>query len=155
MCAPDETDLKILEILQTNSRAPFKKIAEDVGVSEATVYNRIKKMEQEGLIEKYTVKLDLESFENAWFTALIRVELESGKYVPEVSDLLEKMPCVHALYDITGEYDLVLITRFSSHNELFKFIRELSAIQHVTHTNSEIVMKVFKEDFSIDFRFIK
>jgi DNA-binding Lrp family transcriptional regulator len=155
MCIPDETDLKILEILQKNSRTSFKKIATNVGVSEATVYNRIKRMEQEGLIEKYTVKLNLESFENAWFTAIIRVGLESGKYVPEVSDLLKKKPYVDALYDVTGDFDFVLITRFSSHKELFSFIRELSAIEHVAHTNSHIVMKVFKEDFSINFGFLK
>lgn len=155
MCMPDETDLKILELLQDNSRTSFKRIAKKVGVSEATVYNRVKKMEQEGLIEKYTLKLNLESFENAWFTAVIRVRLVSGKYVPEVSHLLEKAPHVHALYDVTGDYDFVLITRFSNHKELFGFIRELSSIQHVAHTNSEIVMKMFKEDFSINFEFIK
>lgn len=155
MCMPDETDLKILEILQSNSRTSFKKIAQNAGVSEATVYNRIKKMEQEGFIEKYTLKLNLESFENAWFTALIRVTLKSGKHVPRVSSMLMNMPHVHALYDVTGEYDLVLITRFSNHTELFKFIRELSAIEYVSHTNSEIVMKVFKEDFSMNFEFMK
>lgn len=152
---PDETDLKILEMLQCNSRASFKKIAKVVGVSEATVYNRIKKMEQDDLIEKYTVTLNLESFENAWFTAVIRVRLDSGKYVPEVCEVLEKLPYVHALYDVTGDYDLVLITRFSNHKELFSFIRELSAKQYVTHTNSEIVMKVFKEDFSVNFEFMR
>jgi Lrp/AsnC family transcriptional regulator for asnA, asnC and gidA len=155
MCMPDETDLKILEILQQNSRTSFKKISQKVGVSEATVYNRVKKMEKEGLIKKYTVQLDLERFENVWFTALIRVRLQSGKYVLDMSDMLRKMPHVHALYDVTGEYDFVLITRFSSHNELFKFIRELSAIEHVAHTNSHIVMKVFKEDFSVNFGFVK
>ena len=155
MCFPDETDLKILEILQSNSRAPFKNIAKRVGVSEATVYNRIKRMEQEGLIEKYTVKLDLESFENSWFTAVIRVRLVSGKYVLDVSKALKKIPYVHALYDITGDYDFVLVTRFSSRKELFGFIRELSAIEHVAHTNSEIVMKVFKEDFSVNFEFME
>ena len=152
---PDETDLKILEILQENARTSFKRIAAKVGVSEATVYNRIKKMEQEGLIEKYTVKLHLESFENAWFTAVIRVRVESGKYVPVTSETLKKKPHVHALYDVTGDYDFVLITRFSSHKELFSFIRELSALEHVTHTNSHIVMKVFKEDFAVNFAFLK
>lgn len=147
---PDKTDLKILELLQENSRTSFKKIANQVGVSEATVYNRIKKMEQKGLIEKYTVKLNLESFEHAWFTALIRVRLGSGKHVLEVSRVLQEASHVHALYDVTGDYDFVLITRFSNHKELFSFIRNLSSIEHVTHTNSEIVMKVFKEDFSMN-----
>ncbi|MBU7022819.1 MAG: Lrp/AsnC family transcriptional regulator [Theionarchaea archaeon] len=155
MFVPDETDLKILSFLQDNSRTPFKKIAKKVGVSEATVYNRVKRMEQEGFIQKYTVKLNLESFENTWFTALIRVRLNSGKYVPEVSNLLKKMPYVHALYDVTGDYDFVLLTRFSSHKELFGFIRELSAIEHVAQTNSHIVMKVFKEDFSVNFESLK
>lgn len=155
MRALDETDVKVLEILQENSRTPFKKIAKRVGVSEATVYNRIKRMEQEEFIEKYTMKLNLERFENAWFTALIRIKLESGKYVLEISELLQKEPHVHALYDVTGDYDFVLITRFSKHTDLFKFIRELSAIKHVSHTNSEIVMKVFKEDFSVNFKFVK
>lgn len=149
MCTPDETDVKILKMLQDNARVPFKKVAQEVGVSEATIYNRIKRMEQEGLIAKYTVKLNLESFEKSWFTAFVRVQLDSGKHVLEICELLQKMPYVHALYDVTGEYDLVLITRFSNHNELFSFIRELSAIEHVSHTNSEIVMKVFKEDFSL------
>lgn len=152
MCVSDETDLRILEILQDNSRTSFKKIAREVGVSEATVYNRLKKMEQEGFIEKYTIKLNLERFENAWFTALIQIKLESGKYVPEISELLEKEPHVHALYDITGGYDFVVITRFSNHTELFNFIRKLSAIKHVSCTNSKIVMKVFKEDFSVNFK---
>ncbi|KYK27694.1 MAG: Lrp/AsnC family transcriptional regulator [Theionarchaea archaeon] len=155
MCIPDETDFKILEMLQDNSRTSFKKIAHKVGVSEATVYNRIKKMEQQGLIEKYTIKLNLESFENVWFTAVIQVRLDSGKYVLEVSEMLKKMSHVHAFYDVTGDYNFVLIIRFSSRKELFSFIRELSAIEHVTHTNSEIVMKVFKEDFSVNFQFMK
>ncbi|MBU7015262.1 MAG: Lrp/AsnC family transcriptional regulator [Theionarchaea archaeon] len=155
MFVPDETDLKILDMLQKNSRTSFKKIAKKVEVSEATVYNRIKRMEQEGLIEKYTVKLDLESFENVWFTAVIRVRLDSGKFVPEVSDFLKNMPFVHALYDVTGDYDFVLLTRFSSQKELFGFIRELSAIEHVAQTNSHIVMKVFKEDFCVNFDFLK
>lgn len=155
MYIPDETDFKILEMLQNNSRTSFKKIANKAGVSEATVYNRIKRMEQQGLIEKYTVKLNLESFENAWFTAVIRVRLDSGKHVLEVSEMLKMMSHVHAFYDVTGDYNFVLIIRFSSRKELFSFIRELSAIEHVTHTNSEIVMKVFKEDFSVNFQFMK
>jgi DNA-binding Lrp family transcriptional regulator len=151
MCVPDTTDLKILKILQENSRTSFKKIARKVGVSEATVYNRVKRMQEDGLIEKYTIKVNLEQFENAWFSAIIRVRLESGKYVPEVSELLENIPHVHALYDVTGEYDFVLITRFTNHKELFSFIRELSSVGHVAQTNSQIVMKVCKEDFSVNF----
>jgi DNA-binding Lrp family transcriptional regulator len=151
MCVPDETDLKILKILQEHSRTSFKKIARKVGVSEATVYNRVKRMQKDGLIEKYTIKVNLEQFENAWFSAIIRVRLESGKYVPEVSELLKNIPHVHALYDVTGEYDFVLITRFTNHKELFSFIRELSSVGHVAQTNSQIVMKVFKENFSVNF----
>lgn len=151
MCVPDTTDLKILKILQENSRTSFKKIARKVGVSEATVYNRVKRMQEDGLIEKYTIKVNLEQFENAWFTAVIRVRLESGKYVLQVSEMLGNVPHIHALYDVTGEYDFVLIARFTNHKELFSFIRELSSVGHVAQTNSQIVMKVFKEDFSVNF----
>jgi DNA-binding Lrp family transcriptional regulator len=151
MCVPDNTDLKILRILQENSRISFKKIARKVGVSEATVYNRVKRMQEDRLIERYTIRVNLENFENAWFSSIIRVRLESGKYVPEVSEMLKKIPHVHALYDVTGEYDFVLITRFTNQKELFGFIRELSSVGHVAQTNSQIVMKVFKEDFSVNF----
>ena len=143
----DEVDKKIIETLQANSKQSFKEISKAVGVSEATVFNRIKGMEKEGIIEKYTIKLNLEKF-GEWFTAVAVINLESGKWILEVAEELKKVDNVHVVYDITGEFDLLVIQRFKERDELFKFIRMASAMPHVAHTRSWVVMKIFKEDFT-------
>lgn len=86
---------------------------------------------------------------------LVWIKLEFGKHVLKISELFEKEVHVYALYDITREYDFVLTPRFSTHEELFRFICALSAIRHVSHTTSEIVIKGFKEAFSVNFKFVK
>jgi Transcriptional regulators len=142
----DKVDKKIIKILQANSKQSFKEISKAVEVSEATVFNRIKRMEREGIIEKYTIKLNLEKF-GEWFTAVTAITLESGKWVLEVAEELKKVDNVHVVYDVTGEFDLLVVQRFKERDELFKFIRIASAMLHVAHTRSWVVMKIFKEDF--------
>ena len=143
----DKVNKKIIETLQANSKQSFKEISKAAKVSEATVFNRIKRMEREGIIEKYTIKLNLEKF-GEWFTAVTAFVLESGKWVLEVAEKLKKVDNVHVVYDVTGEFDLLVVQRFKERDELFKFIRVASGMSHVAHTRSWVVMKIFKEDFT-------
>jgi DNA-binding Lrp family transcriptional regulator len=143
----DELDKKIIKALQADSKQTFKDISKVTGVSEATVFNRIKKIEREGIIEKYTIKLNPEKFKE-WFTAVTAINLESGKWVLEVVEKLKKIDNVHVIYDVTGEFDLIVIQRFKEKDDLFKFIRMVSAMPHISHTRSWVVMKIFKEGFA-------
>lgn len=142
----DGVDEKIIRALQADSKQSFKDLAKEVGVSETTVFNRVKKLEREGIIEKYTIKLNLEKF-GEWFTAVVAIDLDSGKWIVDVVKKLKDVENVHAIYDVTGDFDLLVIQRFKDKNELFEFIRMVSAMPHVAHTRSWMVMKVFKEDF--------
>ena len=56
----DQTDKKIIAVLNDNSRLPFREIAQRVGVSVATALNRVRQLEKDGVIRKYTVSLDYE-----------------------------------------------------------------------------------------------
>jgi DNA-binding Lrp family transcriptional regulator len=146
----DRVDKKIIKTLQSNSKQSLRDISKAVGVSEATVFNRIKRIEKEGIIEKYTIKLNLEKF-GEWFTAVTAITLESGKWILEVVEKLKKVENVHVIYDVTGDFDLMVIQRFKERDELFKFIRMVSAMPRVAHTRSWVVMKIFKEDFAEGF----
>ena len=145
----DAVDKKIIRILQANSKQSFKEISKSVGVSEATVFNRIKKMEKENIIEKYTITLNLEKI-GKWFEAVTAINLKSGKWILEVAEKLKKIDNVHIVYAITGEFDLLTIQRFKEREELFKFIRTISTMAHIANTQSWIVTKTFKEDFTED-----
>jgi DNA-binding Lrp family transcriptional regulator len=52
------------------------------------------------------------------------------------------------IYDVTGEFDLIVIQRFKEKDDLFKFIRMVSAMPRISHTRSWVVMKIFKEGFA-------
>jgi DNA-binding Lrp family transcriptional regulator len=143
----DDINRKILRLLQENSKQGFKEVARKVGVSEATVFNRVKKLEQKGIIEKYTIKLNEEKIEE-WFTVVIGVDLESGKYLKNVVETLKRIGNIQAVYDVIGDFDLLIIQKFRNKEELFDYIRRVSTLPHVSHTRSWMVMKTFLEDFS-------
>lgn len=82
------------------------------------------------------------------FTAVTAIVLKSGKWVLEVAEKLKTVDNIHVVYDVTGEFDLLGVQRFKERDERFKFIRMASAMPHVAHTRSWVVMKIFKENFT-------
>ena len=84
----DEVDLNILSILQGDARIPFTHIAEKLGVSDATIHLRVKKMEKSGLIEKYTVILNEEELGKPVIT-YIMIRVDPGNVEEVCKRLLE------------------------------------------------------------------
>ena len=74
----DELDLRIISLLQKNARLSFREIARELDVAVGTVYNRIKKLEEEGVIRGYAPVLDYEKL-GFGLTALIGIRLRGGR----------------------------------------------------------------------------
>ena len=148
----DETDLDIIKLLQEDARLSYRSIAEELektGRKKAagTVHNRVKNLEKEGVIKGYSVVLDYEKL-GYEFTALTLVRVRGGKLVEAEEKIAQHDP-VMTVYDITGEYDIAVISRFSSRNELDKFIKEVLSIPDIERTNTSIVLNVRKEKWSL------
>jgi DNA-binding Lrp family transcriptional regulator len=104
-----EVDLKIIGLLQEDPRS-FSKIADKLDIAVGTVYNHVRKLEDKGVLKGYTVKVDFDRLGYS-LTAIVLIQVD-GRYRTEVEKELAQLFDVIAIYDITGEYDVLVIARF-------------------------------------------
>jgi DNA-binding Lrp family transcriptional regulator len=143
----DDVDRKIIRLLQEDARKSFNKIADSLGIAVGTAYNRVKNLEDMGILKGYTIMLDSAKL-GYGLTALILIEAE-GRYLPEVENELAKLDEVICIYDITGDYDIAVVARFKSRSTLNSFIKSTLKMPHVSRTVTNVVLNVVKEDFRV------
>ncbi|PLJ77098.1 Lrp/AsnC family transcriptional regulator [Infirmifilum sp. NZ] len=143
----DHIDKKILEMLQDNAKTPYSQIASQLGISEATVHLRIRKLVNAGIIKRFQAVVDPEKVGKK-VTAIIAVIAIPQKY-NQVLKQLERMPEVYEIYDVTGEYSTILKVRVRNKEDLAKLIDEIGGIDGVESTKTMYVLRVIKEDTRI------
>jgi len=143
----DEIDLQIINLLQEDSRLSFNRIANNLGISVGTAYNRVKSLEERGVLKGYTAVVDPVRLGFS-LTAVILIQAE-GKYILDVENEIAKMSNVISVYDITGDFDVAVVARFRDRSGLNAFIKSLLSMPYVKRTVTNIVLNVLKEDFRI------
>ncbi|MEM1606922.1 MAG: Lrp/AsnC family transcriptional regulator [Candidatus Bathyarchaeia archaeon] len=152
MCASpsnelDELDLQIIELLQEDSRISFNKIASKLGISVGTAYNRVRSLEERGILRGYTVIVDPAKIGYGTI-AIILIQAE-GAHLVDVENEVAKMDNVVAVYDITGDFDIAVIARFKDRFGLNAFVKKLLSMPYVKRTVTNVVLNVVKEDFRV------
>jgi len=143
----DDIDLGIIEILQEDSRLSFNKIASKLGISVGTAYNRIKNLEEKGVLKGYTVIVD--PFKLGFtMTAIVLIQAE-GTHLVELEKEIAKITNVVSVYDITGDFDIAVTVRFKDRTGLNAFIKKLLSMPYVKRTVTNVVLNVVKEDFRV------
>jgi len=142
----DELDLEILSILSIDGRKNKSTIADDLNRSPNTIIKRISNLEENGVIKNYGVQIDYEKL-GYNIIALIELTISKGKML-EVEQDIAKIPSVFAVYDITGEYDALILARFKNRGDLSKMIKKIHTSQFVERTNTHMVLNVIKENSS-------
>jgi Lrp/AsnC family transcriptional regulator for asnA, asnC and gidA len=140
----DALDRKILAALNEDARKSTREIAEAIGASTGTVYNRLKKLTERGVIRGYIPLLDHQKTGYV-FTILILIQVE-GEYITDVEERLAATKEVMAVYDITGDFDVALIAKFQTQAALNAFIKSLLKTPHIRRTVTSMVLNVVKED---------
>jgi len=140
----DETDIKILNHLQKDGRAQRNTIADIVHLSVPSVSERMRKLEQRGLISEYNAILDAKKF-NFDITAFIFVEVDgSERYANFVEKVLQH-PEVLECHSITGDGSHILKVRTKNTESFEKLLSLIQSWDGVTRTRSNIVLSSFKE----------
>lgn len=132
----DDTDRKILDYLKENGRAPFTDIADELGVSEGTVRNRVEKMQENGEIERFTVDLDLETS----MEAIVMVDVTTER---TISEIVEEFPRDLEISEVAGEHDLVVQIGREDREELNGTIDDIRQVDGVEHTLTFSVLKSY------------
>ncbi len=141
----DDIDARILEILQANSRTPNAEIARRVGLAASAIFERIRKLEERGVIQGYSTIVDPRSLGLA-LTAFIFVRTDEPVGKPESPRLMAEIPEVQEVHHIAGEDCYLLKVRIGDTQDLGRLLREkLGAIPAVRSTRTTIVLDTIKE----------
>ncbi len=131
-------DELLLSVLRENARASTADIARKLGLSRTTVQNRIARLERQGVIRGYTVRID-EELEQSRIRAHILITLRPRQMAMVVKDL-HGMHEVRVLYSISGGHDLIALAVTSTVGEMDVLTDRIGAIDGVERTNTSIIL---------------
>ena len=140
----DELETKVIRALNQNSRKSFREIAKEIGTSAPVVINKIKKLEEAGAIKGYIPILDPEYF-GYTLMAVVALRISHGKLI-EAQERIAEDPHVMAIYDVTGDWDSIVLAHFKSREDLNSFIKRILAQTYVDRTVTHIVLNVVKDE---------
>jgi Lrp/AsnC family leucine-responsive transcriptional regulator len=143
----DGIDRKILRALQQDARASLQQIGQTVGLSSSPCWERIRKMEQAGVIQGYTVRLDAQAL-GLHDTVLVQVTLDShsDNTLEKFGETLAAIPEVIEAYLVSGEYDYLLRVAVKDTRDYERLLRErLYKIKGIRHSKSSFVLRTLKK----------
>ena len=150
----DEIDAKILELLQADGRLSNAAIAEEVGLTTSTVFDRVKKLEKRGVIKKYVAVVDPDAVGKS-ITAFVRLvvgttgEAEYASCKTQFAEACMAETAVLECHTIAGDDCYMLKVRVGSTKELEQLLERLRSLAHVVKSTTNIVLSTFKEEFTI------
>ena len=134
----DNTDKKLIALLQENARRSTSELARHLGLSRTTVQDRINRLETRKIISGYTVKFD-PSYDRRMLTAHVMVKIEPRGQDAVVSHC-RKMSEVTGLHTISGEFDLIAIVKAETPEGLDKALDDIRHIKGIERTTTSIVL---------------
>lgn len=145
--ALDDKDIAILRELQKNAKATVKEIAELVHLSTTPVHERIKRMEQNGVIKQYATLVDHSKVKKGLmvicYVSLRQHDKEQGaKFITRIQEMNEVIEC----YNISGEFDFMLKVVAENMDDYYNFhVNKLSQAENIGHVQSVFVMGIIKQ----------
>ena len=141
----DDIDRKILDLLQHDARMTNAAIAAEVGMTAPSVFERIRKLEQRGVISGYTIKVDPAALGKK-MTAFIRVTAAFDEKYDAGIEAISRDPDVLECYGVAGEDCLIIKTRVSETGELSALLNRIRGHVSVQHSVTMIALKTLKEN---------
>ena len=144
----DLTNIKLLRALQEDGRRSLRKIAKELDVSTVTVINRMKELRKKGIIKGFSVQIEPSKI-GLGLTAVISLKAR-GKLLLPVQEKVSKDPHVCGVYDVTGDFDSVVVARFKNVQDLNNFVKKVLIMEGIERTSTQVAMNVIKEDFGVN-----
>jgi Lrp/AsnC family transcriptional regulator, leucine-responsive regulatory protein len=143
----DDIDKRIITALSTDSRKSYAQVGLEVGLSTAAVHERVKKLLERGVIERFSLRINAELI-GLQLVAFVFLRHDGGLHCRDVAPLLTAIPEVQELHSVAGEYDFLLKVRTSNARSLEEVLYAMKAIPSVQRTLSTVVLTtVFEERF--------
>ncbi|WP_435175807.1 Lrp/AsnC family transcriptional regulator [Halorussus sp. AFM4] len=131
----DELDRDILSILRRDARKPYTEIAEEVGTSEGTVRNRVERMTDEGVIERFTVATQTGNVK-----AMIELDVAVDVNTSSLSERVADWEQVDFVWQVSGEEDIVLVVDAADTQSVNRLITRARELEEVVNTKTRLIL---------------
>ncbi len=141
-------NMKLLKLLSKNARYTIHDLSVMTGLDEAEVLSEITAMENEGLICGYKAVIDWERLDSAMVSAIIELKVEPQPDVgfEQIAEKVKKYPEVESVYLMSGGYDLCVIVKGKTFQEVAMFVsKQLAPMQYVISTATHFILRRYKE----------
>jgi DNA-binding Lrp family transcriptional regulator len=131
----DELDQEIVSILRRDARTPYTEIADRVGISEGTVRNRVDRLQEEGVIERFTVATRTGNVK-----AMIEVEVDVDVDTAAVSESIAEWGEVDFVWQVSGEEDIVVVVDAADTESVNDLITRARGMDDVMGTKTPLIL---------------
>ncbi len=133
-----QKDEELIALLKLNARESVASLARKLGLSRTTVQDRLKRLEEQRVIEGYSVKLS-EQTNRGGIGAYVSLEVEPRRAV-DVTGALSAIPQIGALYTVSGKFDIIALVMTRSAEHMDRLLDQIGQISGVTRTESAIIL---------------
>ena len=131
----DELDREIVSILRRDARTPYTEIAEQVGISEGTVRNRVDRLCEDGVIERFTVETRTGNVK-----AMIEVEVDVDVDTAAVSESIAAWDEVDFVWQVSGEEDIVVVVDAADTESVNDLITRARGMNEMMNTKTRLIL---------------
>lgn len=131
-------DEELIVLLKANAREPVAALARKLGLSRTTVQDRLRRLEECGVIAQYSVKLSRD-MDQGGMRAFVTLEAEPRRQV-EVARALARFPQIETLHTVSGKFDLVAQVKAQSSEALDRLIDEIGQIPGVNRIETSVIL---------------
>ncbi|MFO1261894.1 MAG: Lrp/AsnC family transcriptional regulator [Rhodoferax sp.] len=135
----DDVDAKIISALSSDSRRSYADVGSEVGLSTAAVHERVRKMLERGVIERFALQVNHEAV-GLNFTAFVAIRNDGGAHCREIAPRLRELAAVQELHSVAGEYDFLAKIRTRHARDLEAVLYQIKSIPGVARTTSTVVL---------------
>ncbi|MCB1804131.1 MAG: Lrp/AsnC family transcriptional regulator [Candidatus Competibacteraceae bacterium] len=134
----DNTDKRLLQLLEANARASTVALARQLGISRGTVQNRIDRLLRQGVIQQFTIRYN-ESIERSFLRAHVLIKV-TPKMDARLHARLRKLTEVSAVYSVSGNYDIMLFLKTATIEEIDRTLDKIRDLDGVESTVSSLIL---------------
>jgi DNA-binding Lrp family transcriptional regulator len=144
----ENLDARLINALLGDGRASLRSLGEDLDVSVTTVSNHLRDLEEDGVVQGYTPRIDYDAL-GYDVTAVVQLKIE-GSALPDFVDRLRDENRMTSVYEVTGDYDVIAVGKFRDTDEMNDQIKSLLTDESVRESNTSVVLNAVVENRQFD-----
>ena len=144
----ENLDRELVNALLGDGRASLRSLGEDLDVSVTTVSNHLRDLEEEGVIRGYSPVVDYDKL-GFDVTAILQLKVE-GSALPEITEKLRKEKQMVSVYEVTGDYDIIAVGKFTDTDGMNDQIKSILADTDIRESNTSVVLNAVTENKQFD-----